>query len=130
MEEFAEYMFLGNPSHKQINLSLEGIENNKDLFLFFIDLFCKGLVMCYGEDKSIDFDILDIDKFEKLKKSMSNAGIIISLDIITLQTYISTKINSNELDLELNDHLLEYYTFKIYKGYLLFQIKFSLKHNV
>ena len=130
MEEFAEYMFLGNPSHKQINLSLEGIENNKDLFLFFIDLFCKGLVMCYGKDKSIDFDILDIDKFEKLKKSMSNAGIIISLDIITLQTYISTKINSNELDLELNDHLLEYYTFKIYKGYLLFQIKFSLKHNV
>lgn len=66
---FAEYMFRTNTGDRIIQLNLEGIENNKDLFLCFIDLFCKGLVLCYGMgSKSIDFDCLTIERFAYMKK--------------------------------------------------------------
>jgi len=129
MEEFAEYMFLNNKNNRQIALSLEGIENNKDFFLFFIDLFSKGLVLCYGTNKSIDFDTLDQEKFDHIKKCMSAAGILISLKIEPTLTYTPTSINGPEIDELPEDLPISDYIFKIYKGSLVYQIQFLLTRN-
>jgi len=62
--DFAEIMFTKNENNYPIPINFEGIENNKDLFLCFMDLFCKGLIICYGNgNRSINFDDLDLDKF-------------------------------------------------------------------
>lgn len=128
--QFAEHMFLRNKDNKPINLSLEGIENNKDLFLFMIDLFCKGLVLCYGTNNSVDFDSLNVENFAYLKKCMHAAGIVITLDIIELPIPIPTSINGAEIDDDVDDKPLESYVFRIYKNSNMYQIRFSLTHNI
>lgn len=124
--EFATYMFLENKLNRIIRLDLQGIENNKDLFLFLIDLFCKGLVICYGENNTVNFDDLDITKFNNIKQKMLNAGIIINLNIIENLFSLPTHINSTEIDSEFDNKELEEYIFKIFKGYQIYEITFSL----
>ncbi len=124
--EFATYMFLTNKDNKIIRLNLQGIENNKDLFLFLIDLFCKGLVICYGDNNKVNFDDLDVNKFNNIKQKMLNAGIIINLEIIQNVISVPTHINSSEIDSEVEDKNLEDYIFKIYKDLQIYEIRFSL----
>lgn len=124
--EFSEYMFKNNTNNRKIQLNLEGIENNKDLFLFFIDLFCKGLVICFGENNSIDFDTLDLDKFAYIKQKMGNAGIHINLSIDQNPIYMNTSINSAEIDSQDPNKSVHEYVFKIYKGELTYNITFTL----
>ena len=127
---FAEKLFLKNPLNKTINLSLEGIENNKDLFLFMIDLFCKGLVICFGSGNTVDFDTLNVENFDYLKKCMLTAGIVVNLEIIELPISLPTTINGNEIDKEPDDLPLETYIFRIYKENKLYQIHFALTHQI
>lgn len=124
--EFSEYMFKNNIHNRKIQLNLEGIENNKDLFLFFIDLFCKGLVICFGENNSVDFDTLDLDKFSYIKTKMQNAGIHINLNIEQNPIHMMTSINSQEIDCEDPNKPVHEYIFKIYKGALTYNITFTL----
>lgn len=124
--EFSEYMFLHNINNRKIQLNLEGIEDNKDLFLFFIDLFCKGLVLCYGQNNSVDFDTLDLDKFAHIKTKMGNAGIIINLSIVDNPIFMATSINSAEIDAQDCNKSISEYVFKIYKGNHTYNITFIL----
>lgn len=123
---FSEYMFQTNIHNRKIQLILEGIENNKDLFLFLMDLFCKGLVLCYGVNNSVDFDSLDLDKFAYIKSKMGNAGIHIHLDVKENPIHMPTSINSEEIDAESPDKPVDQYIFKIYKGQHTFNIRFAL----
>lgn len=129
--EFAEYMFKTNTTDRAIQINLEGIENNKDLFLCFIDLFCKGLVLCYGMgSKSIDFDCLTLDRFASMKKKMSNAGIVVNLDVKENESFVKTAINSEEIDGARDDLSIEDYKFVIENGYKTYRIWFRLEHRV
>jgi hypothetical protein len=128
--EFSEYMFISNKENKVIHLDLIGIENNKDLFLFFIDLFCKGLVLCYGENNSVNFDDLDIEKFAHIKTKMANAGIHITLEMIDNPIELPTSINSQDIENESDNKPLEDYIFKIYKGYHTYYITFKLTRTL
>jgi hypothetical protein len=56
IDQLATYVFFENKQNKIIHLDLHGIENTKDLFCFLFDLFCKGLVTLYGnERRQVDF---------------------------------------------------------------------------
>lgn len=123
---FSEYMFIKNTYNRPIQLNLQGIENNKDLFLFLIDLFCKGLVICYGTNNSVNFDDLDLPKFQHIKSKMANAGIIIDMEITNSPIEIPTSINSEELEAEEDHKELKEYTFKIFKGLHIYNIKFCI----
>jgi hypothetical protein len=126
---FAEYMFVTNTTNRLIQINLEGIENNKDLFLCFIDLFCKGLVLCYGMgSKSIDFDCLTLDRFDSMKQKMKNAGIVVNLDVRENDTFMNTAINSEEIDRSPEDLPIESYKFVINSGYKTYNIWFRLSH--
>lgn len=129
--EFAEYMFRNNTNDRVIQLNLEGIENNKDLFLCFIDLFCKGLVVCFGNGaKSIDFDCLTIDNFNRMKTKMANAGIVVDLLVNNNVDHLPTAINSSDIDSSPEDMPLESYRFVIQHGYTTYNIGFRLQHRV
>lgn len=123
---FTEYMFRKNTNNRPIHLNLEGIESNKDLFLFFIDLFCKGLVVCYGVNNKVNFDDLNMDKFAYIKQKMANAGIQIDLNVKQHPTELQTFINSDEIDAEPEDKELKDYVFKLYNHKTIYEIKFKL----
>lgn len=129
--DFAEHMFVRNTTNRLISLNLEGIENNKDLFLCFVDLFCKGLIACYGEGQSsVDFDSITLERFQHLQKKMRNAGIIANLDIIDNPVEIPTSINSHEIEMSPDDQPLESYYFRIFNREKTYQIHFTLEHRV
>lgn len=128
--EFAEHMFVRNRDDRKIALNLQGIENNKDLFMFMIDLFCKGLILCYGDGKSIDFESLTVEKFDHVKRKMANAGIVIKLSVIENETYMPTRVNSAEIEAMPENDPLESYNFKIHHGYNTYLLHFGLSHSV
>ena len=124
--DFAEHMFLKNTQNRLMYLNLEGIENNKDLFLFCVDLFCKGLVLCYGSNNTVNFDDLDIDKFMNIRDKMILAGIKVDLAINESPFDLPTAINGPELDDEDENKPVHDYHFKIYKGYNIYDIQFEV----
>lgn len=128
--DFAEIMFTKNENNYPVPINFQGIENNKDLFLCFMDLFCKGLIICYGNgNRSINFDDLDLDKFKYIKTKMANAGIIINMNVIKVEYLLTTSINSNEIERQLDDLPLESYHFKIYNNFFIYDMSFEL-HRV
>lgn len=128
--DFAEIMFTKNENNYPVPINFQGIENNKDLFLCFMDLFCKGLIICYGNgNRSINFDDLDLDKFKYIKTKMANAGIVINMNVIKVEYLLTTSINSNEIERQLDDLPLESYHFKIYNNFFIYDMSFEL-HRV
>lgn len=81
INDLAEFVFLGNKNNATIELSLNGIEDNKDLFYFCVDLFCKGLVMMFGENGKVSVDEINLEQFKSLQEKMANAGIAVSLKV-------------------------------------------------
>lgn len=129
--DFAEIMFTKNQDNYPLAINFEGIENNKDLFLCFMDLFCKGLVLCYGNgNRSIDFDDLDFEKFNHIKIKMANAGVIIHMNFVNTEYLQFTSINSEEIEYQPNNLPLEEYHFKIFNKSFIYDINFSLSRIV
>ena len=74
VNDLAEFMFTKNKSNALIELSLGGIENNKDLFFFCLDLFCKGLVILHGTENKVDLDSITMEQFGDIKNKMELAS--------------------------------------------------------
>lgn len=83
VDQLAVYMFrtnlLQNP--KWIQLQISGLENPKDLFCLFLDLFFKGIVIVYGVDNRVYIDELGQEQFQVIAKCMHMAGIQCHLDM-------------------------------------------------
>jgi len=125
--DFAEIMFTKNENNYPVLINFEGIENNKDLFLCFMDLFCKGLILCYGNgNRTINFDDLDLEKFKYIQTKMANSGIIIHMNVIPVEYKLITSINSNEIESQPDDLSLETYHFKIYNNFFIYDMSFEL----
>lgn len=156
IDSLVEYIFVKNKNDAIIELTLGGIEDNKDLFYFCLDLFCKGLVILFGDDrKSVIVNTINMDQFAIIKKKMHNAGIDVTLDIVTecndimnedysndkdyppdipvasIYPKINVSIANNTQDLNNNDLLLKDYKFDIHlTEMLLYRISFNLFHRV
>jgi hypothetical protein len=125
--DFAEIMFTKNENNYPVLINFEGIENNKDLFLCFMDLFCKGLILCYGNgNRTINFDDLDLEKFKYIQTKMMNSGIVIHMNVVPVDYELPTSINSNEIESQPDDLSLESYHFKIYNKFYIYDISFEL----
>jgi hypothetical protein len=126
--DFSEIMFVRNTDNIPLHINFQGIENNKDLFLCFIDLFCKGLVICYGNgNKSINFEDLDQEKFNNIRTKMACAGIIVNMDIIECPIKLPVSINSQEIEDKYDMNPLESYYFKIFNYPYIYVINFNLE---
>jgi hypothetical protein len=153
INDLANFLFTENINDAIIELSLGGIENNKDLFFFCLDLFCKGLVLLFGTNGKVEVDILDAEKFTIIKKRMRLAGINILLNIEKIPTLennntttlsliddlvssppdlveAKTAINMTELDLEYDHKPLNEYIFKLKMENFIYNINFELIHQI
>lgn len=79
IDYLAEFLFLRNTSNSLVELTLGGIEDNKDFFFFCLDLFCKGLVLLYGNDNKLVINDINEEQFESVRKKLENAGILAKL---------------------------------------------------
>lgn len=129
IDNLAEFIFLRNKNNAEVYLQLNGIEDIKDLFFFCLDLFCKGLVLLYGEGNRVDLETMSMEKFIDIKHKMSLAGIDVQLtthipesDDITA----STTINLQELDSQQGNLRLSDYCFTINSPSLIYNLKFDL----
>ena len=76
-------MFIGNTDDCKIFLELGGIENNKDLFFFCIDIFFKGLVLLFGKDGKLnDIESITAEQLQDVQYKMSRAGIVLHVQVL------------------------------------------------
>lgn len=134
IEALAKIMFVDNVNDAQIELSLGGIESNKDLFYFCLDLFCKGLVLLFGSNNRVELDKLTIEQFNIVRKKMGNAGVDVKLELYQdmRDDDEKEKVSVNISNLEnLGDNLdLKEYAFVIHTPTLVYNVNFELFHNI
>jgi hypothetical protein len=133
IEALAKIMFIDNINDAQIELSLGGIESNKDLFYFCLDLFCKGLVLLFGSNNRVELDKLSIEQFEVVRKKMGNAGVDVKLklyqDIREEEEKERVSVNISNIE-NLDDNLdIKEYAFVVHTPSLVYNINFELFHN-
>ena len=138
IDELANFMFKRNENNVVLELSLGGIENNKDLFYFILDLFCKGLVLMFGNGtNNVDVDTITYENFLSIKEKMLCAGIQVNMehypnDIALNEENLSKKvvINTDEINEADDNKPLNEYVFKLYSLKNQYIISFSLVHRV
>lgn len=138
IDELANFMFKRNDNNVVLELSLGGIENNKDLFYFILDLFCKGLVLMFGDGtNSVDVDTITYDNFLAIKEKMACAGIQVNMehypnDIQLNADNISKRaiINTDEIAEAEDNKPLNEYVFKLFSLKNQYIISFTLVHRV
>ena len=126
VDDFADFMFAKNINNAQIELSLGGVENNKDLFCFFVDLMCKGLVILFGKDNRIELEQLTIDDFNTAKKKMGLAGIEVILNITPNAENLPVSLNIREIEIFPDNAPIDTYFFKVVGLTMVYEIRFKL----
>lgn len=135
INDLAEFIFIKNVNNAVIELSLGGVENNKDLFFFLLDLFCKGLVLLFGnESQSVDIELLTEKDFIDIKNKMNCAGIDVVLttypcDIEMPINDVKSIINISEIEAEDDNKQLQNYEFKLCSSTMMYIINFELIHR-
>lgn len=131
VDDLAKFMFKDNINNTIIELSLGGVENNKDLFCFFVDLLCKGLVILYGKDSRVEIDELNMNDFTIVKNKMRLAGIDVLLDAQPNIDRKASGINILDIIETTNDNAnLEDFSFKVTCTQMIYRIKFALIHAI
>jgi hypothetical protein len=126
VSDFAEFMFVRNVNNSIIELSLGGVENNKDLFCFLVDLLCKGLVLMFGQNNRLEIENLTLEDFLALKRKMGLAGIQVNLDITPNTENTPCSVNIYDIEQYPDDALLQDYKFIVTSPGSIYQIGFNL----
>jgi hypothetical protein len=135
INDLARFIFIENINDVAVAMSLNGIDDTKDLFYFCLDLFCKGLVMMFGNDNRVNVHELTYIDFEKIQKKMKNAGVIVKLEVFediqlddnndAHNAFINLEyINSLPNDLQLRD-----YNFIMKTDNSVFTISFDITYS-
>lgn len=136
IDDLAEFIFKRNINNAIVELSLGGVENTKDFFFFLLDLFCKGLVLLFGnETQSIDIDKLTEHDFTTIQSKMKCAGINVILttcpcDLELQGTDVKSIINISEIEADVDDKPLNQYEFKVCSSKMLYIVSFEIVHHV
>ena len=129
VNDLATFMFTKNVNNATLELSLGGIENNKDLFFFCLDLLCKGLVLLYGKYGRVDVERLSFECFNCIKKKMALAGINVKLNVESVDAPEDINaINLDEIHSQSDSDELSDYIFKMKMDKIIYNIAFELVH--
>ena len=134
VEDLAKFMFIKNVDNVPLEISMGGLENNKDMYYFCLDLFCKGLILLFSNDgKSVAVENLSLDDFEKVKKKMECAGIAVKLEVIST-TYNEMRqeslTNLKEIEQQGDNEPLESYKFILNTILYRYTVSFSIFRNI
>ena len=82
--QLLEHIFFKNANKQKIFLEATAIRTTKDLFRFCLDLFCKGLVLCYGdESRKVEIDSLSMEQIQAVIDKLSYTGIMTIIQVMT-----------------------------------------------
>lgn len=130
INQLAYFIFMQNTNDAIVELSLENVETNKDLFFFCLDLFCKGLVLKYGTGSShVEIGSLQMEDFEYIQRKLQNAGIIVHLDLTHMQEKQQPSINMDEVTNLASNLDIREYCFKVQAEEVLYKVSFELIHT-
>jgi hypothetical protein len=132
VDNLVEFIFIRNVNDAVIEMSFDSdeISTSKDLFYFCLDLFCKGLVVLYGNgSNAVELEKLSIENFQFMHKKLLNAGIEVILNVIpkepTEEEQIA-RINLTELNSQPDNLNLEQYKLCIDSVPISYEIRFKL----
>ena len=130
IDDLAEFVFLKNTNNTKIELTLGGIENNKDLFCFCLDLFCKGLILLFSEDgKRVLVEDMTFDQFEMVKTKLACAGVRAHLDVIESKSDVAYT-NVVDIDADEDGKAIDEYKFMLQNTTHLYTLYFLFEHNM
>lgn len=99
VEDLARYIFEININNK-IFLDINSIKTNKELFFFYFDLFCKGLIITFSESNTLLLNKLTEEDFYKIKKKFELAHIKLNVSIYDVETAYMIDICEKKTDLK------------------------------
>jgi hypothetical protein len=126
IEDFASFVFLGNSEDHLIELSLGGVEDPKDMFFFFVDLLCKGIVMLNGTDGVVDLDSLSPEGFARTCAKMELAGIRTVCEADANDDASPSGVNIRDIQAMPSDLPLSAYVFKLTNPNVRYSIRFEV----
>lgn len=139
VQNLARYIFETNVNNT-IFLDIKSIKTNKELFFFYFDLFCKGLIITFSEENTLLLNKLTEEDFYKIKKKFELARIKLNISIYDIETAYMIDICEKKTDLnekeiieksidklkDMNDNLdLNQYEFNIYINGIINVISFE-----
>ncbi|QOI90230.1 hypothetical protein QKU58_gp101 [Pyramimonas orientalis virus] len=143
VSEVAKYIFKTN-KEQEIYLNVKSIKTSRDLFFFLFDIFCKGIVILYGENNKMKLNDLQPYQFDEIKEKLKYAHIKLYMEMFDKATAIMLDLlpdNDNEYNeknvikksieeilLMKEDEDLNAYMFKLYMNENLFCIHFDIIH--
>jgi hypothetical protein len=142
VSEVANYIFKTN-NDKEILLNVNSIKTSRDLFFFLFDIFCKGLVILYGENNKMKLNDLQPYQFDEMKDKLKYAHIRLNMEMYDKNTAVILdllpdndgfdersiiKKSIDDILLMTENEELNKYTFKLYMNEYLFCINFDIIH--
>jgi hypothetical protein len=142
VSEVAKYIFEINDD-KEIYLNVKSIKTTRDLFFFLFDIFCKGIIILYGENNKMKLNDLQPTQFDEIKHKLKFAHIKLNMEMFDKQTAVLIDLipegdESNEKNIIqksiddimlMNDNEeLNTYVFKLFMNENLFCINFDIIH--
>lgn len=146
--ELLEQVYFKNSYKKRIRLEASSITTTKELFKFCLDLFCKGLVLCHGDEyRQVKIDDLSMVQIQDVIDKLSYTGIMTIIQIfhndysetsddntqMALQesvqqtSYNVLSESVNQIDIYPDNDELKNYNFKIKVGPNIFCIYFDIR---
>ena len=132
LRQLVQFIFVDNVRDSLVQLNLpngeNGIRDNHDLFVFFMDLLCKGLVMLYGgEDNKVPLESVTHEQLVYVTRKLKNAGIALSVDIKHVETHDGTKLTLPPCILKGETGELSDYKMRLVSSNVEYTIKFAIE---
>ena len=141
--ELAQYVFQ-NENETPIFIEINCLKTKKELFFLLFDLFCKGLIILFGDNNKILLNKLGMDQFEVVKAKLKLAHVDLNLQLYDKETAVILEMIPTDVDdrfektiiqkslAQINgmpdDADLTNYVFQLFMNETLFNINFDIVH--
>ena len=143
VNEVANYIFKIN-TDKEIFININSLKTKKELFFLLFDIFCKGIILMYGENNKMKLNNLELYQFEEIKTKLKYAQINLNMITYDKETaQILDLIPSSDKEIKEKNIIqnsiveivrmpdnddLKCYIFHLYMNNTLFCINFDILH--
>lgn len=141
--ELAQYVFK-NETESSIFIKINCLKTTKELFFLLFDLFCKGLIILFGDNNRILLNKLDMDQFDKVRAKLKLAHVDLNLHLYDKETAILLDMIPSNLDDRFEKTIIQNslnkiqqmgdnedlkdYVFQLYMNETLYNINFDIIH--
>jgi hypothetical protein len=95
-KQLLDFIYTEN-NNKRCFLQTPQLNNTKELFCFCLDLFCKGILICHGnETKSVNLEELTLDQMKLVIDKLSMTGIMTIIEIQQLNKEVNKDDDDDE----------------------------------